>query len=177
MSSSEGPDRTFGAERDAWLAMTDEELRRTCLEDFYRAGGPGGQKRNKTESAVRLRHPPTGLSVVATESRLREENRRRALRRLREAVAFRVRRPLGDGEVPDAVRAAAELRIPPRDPQFLPLAAAVLDLLDAREARLAEAAASAGVSTARLVKFLQAAPALWEAAQRLRARHGRPPLR
>lgn len=180
MSPSEGEDRTAGAQRDVWLAMSDQELRRTCLEDFYRAGGPGGQKRNKTESAVRLRHPPTGLSVIASESRLREENRRRALRRLREALAFRVRRTLADGEVPEPVRLAAAnalLRVAPRSPQFLPLAAALLDLLDARRARLAEAAAPAGVSTAALVKFLRAAPALWEAAQRLRAKHGQPPLR
>ncbi len=50
--------------RNDWIAASDEILLRSCHEDFYRASGPGGQKRNKTESAVRLRHPATELMVV-----------------------------------------------------------------------------------------------------------------
>ena len=51
------------------------------------AGGPGGQHRNKTESAVRLTHPPTGVTVTATERRSQHENREVALERLRERIA------------------------------------------------------------------------------------------
>lgn len=43
-----------------YLSLTDAELLRQCNVDTYRASGPGGQHRNKTESAVRLRHTPTG---------------------------------------------------------------------------------------------------------------------
>jgi protein subunit release factor B len=55
--------------RQTWTRLSDDELLRQCAVDTYRASGPGGQKRNKTSSAVRLRHLPSGLSVIAEESR------------------------------------------------------------------------------------------------------------
>jgi len=59
---------------------------------YYKASGPGGQHRNKTESAVRIKHLPTGIIVTATESRSQHENREKALARLRERLAARSRR-------------------------------------------------------------------------------------
>src|SRR5438874_12507922 len=77
--------------RAAWTALTDDQLRAQCETDLYRASGPGGQKRNKTSSAVRLRHPPSGLIVIAEESRSQHENKARALRRLRQALYLQLR--------------------------------------------------------------------------------------
>jgi protein subunit release factor A len=59
---------------------------------FYKSSGPGGQKKNKTESAVRIKHLPTGIIVTATESRSQHENREKALERLGERLAARNRR-------------------------------------------------------------------------------------
>ena len=64
-------------------ALDDEALLSQCNEEFYVAGGPGGQHRNKTETGVRLTHPATGIRVTATERRSREQNRAAALERLR----------------------------------------------------------------------------------------------
>src|SRR5271165_17981 len=80
--------------RPVWTALTDEQLLGQCEVDTYRASGPGGQKRNKTSSAVRLRHPPSGLLVIAEESRSQHENKARALRRLRRALYLKLRQPI-----------------------------------------------------------------------------------
>src|ERR1700682_4643304 len=81
--------------RAEWATLSAAQLLGQCDVDTYRASGPGGQKRNKTSSAVRLRHGPTGLIVIAEESRSQHENRARALRRIRQAIYLQVR------EVPD----------------------------------------------------------------------------
>jgi len=59
--------------------------------EFYRASGPGGQHRNTTDSAVRIRHLPTGIVVHATENRSQLRNREVAMERLRLALEKRNR--------------------------------------------------------------------------------------
>ena len=59
---------------------------------FYRSRGPGGQKKNVTESAVRVRHIPTGIVVVATASRSQHRNKAAALEELERRLALRRRR-------------------------------------------------------------------------------------
>jgi protein subunit release factor B len=59
--------------------------------EFYRASGPGGQHRNTTDSAVRLRHLPTGIVVHASENRSQLRNREVAMERLRLALEKRNR--------------------------------------------------------------------------------------
>jgi len=69
------------------IALDDAALLAECKEEFFVAGGPGGQHRNKTASGVRLTHPPTEMSVVATERRSQWQNRAAALKRLRIGLA------------------------------------------------------------------------------------------
>lgn len=64
----------------------DDALLAECDVETFRAGGPGGQHQNVTESAVRLTHRPTGVTVIARESRSQHRNRKIALGRLREAL-------------------------------------------------------------------------------------------
>jgi len=64
----------------------DEALLAQCRVETFRAGGPGGQHQNVTESGVRLVHLPTGVRVVAREERSQHRNRATALKRLRERL-------------------------------------------------------------------------------------------
>jgi protein subunit release factor A len=59
--------------------------------EFYRASGPGGQHRNTTDSAVRIRHLPTGIVVHAAENRSQLRNREVAMERLLVALEKRNR--------------------------------------------------------------------------------------
>lgn len=77
-----GPGYNAGMRREPPYATDLETLEREAEVEFFRASGPGGQHRNKVETGVRLRHPPSGLVVTATERRSQSLNRRLALERL-----------------------------------------------------------------------------------------------
>ncbi len=60
---------------------------RDVIYDTFRAGGPGGQHQNTTDSAVRATHKPTGLTAVAREERSQHHNKALALERLQHLMA------------------------------------------------------------------------------------------
>ncbi len=59
-----------------------ERLLRECDVTPFKSSGPGGQKKNKTESSVRVRHRASGITRIATESRSQARNRTLALERV-----------------------------------------------------------------------------------------------
>lgn len=67
-------------------------LKKQVTLETYRSRGPGGQRKNKVETAVRLNHLPSGITVVATEHRSQSENRKLAFERLRERL-IKLNRP------------------------------------------------------------------------------------
>ncbi|MEM9997373.1 MAG: peptide chain release factor-like protein [Bacteroidota bacterium] len=67
--------------------LDDDALLAQCDVDTFRSGGPGGQHANKTETAVRLTHRPTGTVVTERRSRSQHTNKQQALARLRQRLA------------------------------------------------------------------------------------------
>ena len=74
-------------------SLDPDELLTQCTVRRFKASGPGGQHRNKTESAIELTHTPTGLSVTATERRSQHDNLHIALKRMRLKLAIEHRPP------------------------------------------------------------------------------------
>jgi hypothetical protein len=157
--------------RATWTNLSDDQLLSQCEVDTYRASGPGGQKRNKTSSAVRLRHPPSGLLVIAEESRSQHENRAKALKRLRQALYLKLREAVSHDS------ATIDLHVGRKDARFWPAVGVALDVLESVEGRVSDAASVLGVTTSQLVAFLETEPKVWEQANQVRARFGHKLLR
>ena len=67
-------------------------LEKEVVVEPYRAPGPGGQRKNRKETAIRLTHPPSGIIVVASERRSQAQNREVAFDRLIKKLA-QINRP------------------------------------------------------------------------------------
>lgn len=166
---------------DAILALDEEHLIRLCKFEAYKSGGPGGQKRNKTSSAVKWTHIATGIHAHSNDFRLQSENRVRALHRLRFKLATDLRTPieLHRYEPPAwliEARVAGKLTTNTKNPIYARLAAHVLDVFDAAGGRLADAAVLIGVANSNLSHFLQAEHTVWATAARIRAAYNLPSL-
>jgi len=155
--------------RDGWLRMSDAALLKACREERYRASGPGGQRRNKVETSVRLRHEPSGVVVQGEDSRSLAENRRRAARRLRERIATTVRQrfdlenPSLATEFTRHVSKDGRLTVNNRNRDYAIVVATVVDAVTAAHGVYAVAAASLGLTTSQLRKFLEADREVWRA--------------
>ncbi len=87
---------------------TDRDtLEQACDMEFFVAGGPGGQHRNKVETAVRLTHRPSGFVVTATERRSQSANRDAAYERMAEKLLALqvVQKPRRPTKTPAGVKA------------------------------------------------------------------------
>jgi hypothetical protein len=168
-----------------YLLATDDGLIAQCEVDRYRASGPGGQHRNKTESAVRLRHRLTGVSAIGEDSRSQAENKVHAVRRLRAAIALEVREPLALDGFAASLRLAALVAggtapLGARTRHTGEYWAAIGELLDVLVAGGIEIAATAqrlGITTGALSKLLLHDDSVARVVNDLRRARGMRPLR
>ncbi len=145
-----------------YLTVSDDALIAQCEVDRYRASGPGGQHRNKTESAVRLRHKLSGVSAIGEDSRSQAENKVHAVRRLRSAIALEVREPIGLEHFTPSARLAsmvaagtaplgAKTRL---TGEYWAAMAELLDLLVAGDLEIGSTAQRLGITTGAMSKLL-----------------------
>jgi hypothetical protein len=167
-----------GSPRD----LSDEQFQAQCRWDAFRGPGPGGQKRNKTSSAVRVTHVPSGLSAVATELRSQAANRRNALQRLRHRLTLEQRQEIDPAAFQpprwfvDLIGESGRLKVGKRDSRYLPVMGLVLDVLAAAGWSISDAAALLGVSSGGLSAFLERDDPLWGHVSRQRSAAGLRPL-
>lgn len=159
-----------------------EQLLAQCSLKRTRRGGPGGQHRNKVETAVVIVHEPTGVRAEASERRSQAENRTQALFRLRVRLALEVRQQEASAAPePSALwvqrSGGGRIEVSPRHDDFPALLAEALDAVEVSAADVSAAARQLGVTPSQLVKLLKQQPDALSAVNRQRTARGLPVLR
>ncbi len=138
----------------------EQLLLRDCQIVRTRTGGPGGQHRNKVETAIRITHKPTGLRAIAYEERSQAKNKKRAIQRLRIRLAIQHRTACDvDTYTPssclaDRVR-KGRIALSHKHDDYPPILAELLDLLVALDGDVAAAAELIGSTASQIVKHLR----------------------
>ena len=156
-----------------------EELLKDCRIQQTRRSGPGGQHRNKVQTAVVVEHQPTGVCGEASERRSQIDNRRQAIRRLRVNLALAIRKSMPAAvprEWSDRTQ-SRRIAVNPQHEDFPVLLAIALDTVWSLDFILPEASERLGISTSQLIKFLKLENAALTAVNKERKARGLAPLK
>lgn len=157
-----------------------ELLLRQCEVRHERRRGPGGQHRNKTESAVVIRHLPTGIEGQAAERRSQFDNHRNAVKRLRLNLALGIRTEHLADDAPTSLWKSrchdGRIGINPDHDDFPTILAEAMDVLAARHVHLPGSAEQLGVTSSQLIKLLKKEPRAFHWFNDERRKHGLPVL-
>ena len=161
--------------------LSPAQLLKACDVRRTRRSGPGGQHRNKVETAVVITHQPTGVKGEASERRSQSQNHRNAVFRLRVnlALAVRCRREPPDSPSPlwQSRCAGGRISISPTHDDFPALLAEALDALAACGMDVKAAAVVLHTTFSQLTRFLKHEPRALAQVNIRRQELGRPPLR
>lgn len=161
-----------------------EALMRDCRLTQTRRGGPGGQHRNKTSTAIVVEHLPTGIRGEAGERRSQVENRSVATKRLRENLAIQVRCKLSEGEAFEAEEilrnkysVGSRMAISSKNWDYPGVVALILNDIEQRQGSVKEVAEQWSTSASQIVRILKQLPAAFLAANAIRDAYGLHQLR
>jgi hypothetical protein len=162
-------------------ALDGQRLLAECHVRRLRRSGPGGQHRNKVETAVALLHRSTGVKAEANERRSQAENRSSALFRLRVNLALQVRCGRDGQSVPSPLwqsrTRGGRIGISASHDDFPALLAEALDVLAAAAADVKRAAAALGCTASQLLKLLEKEPRALGLVNQWREQRGLHPLK
>lgn len=140
-------------------AFSGARLWAECDVRRLRRSGPGGQHRNKVETAISVQHRPTGVRAEASERRSQAQNRSMALFRLRVNLALDVRVPCRPGYTPSALWQSrcggGGLTVSPTHDDFPALLAEALDVIAAHHGDPKPSAATLGCTPSQIVRLLK----------------------
>ncbi len=169
------PDKPHPASLDAESLLTDCEIRR------QRRSGPGGQHRNKVETAVVIKHLPTGIEGQASERRSQGDNRKVAIGRLRMNLAIEARKPLEAQESPSALWSSrcqnGRINVSRQHSDFPAILAEALDVLFDCDVDLSAAAKRLSCTASQLARLIKTEPPAWSLLNKERSRRGLRPLK
>jgi hypothetical protein len=159
-------------------SLSSTELLKACIETRTRRSGPGGQHRNKTETAVVLLHQQTGIRAEASERRSQAENRHVAIERLRLKLALEHRTPAtpGPSEKWCSRRRGQQLIVSAGHDDYPAIIAEALDQLVAHGLDMRRVSEILGVTATQLLNVFRRSPPAWTALAHLRSNAGLPPL-
>ena len=155
-----------------------EALLAQCQVTRTRGSGPGGQHRNKVETAIVVKHEPSGVVGQASEKRSQQANKEVAIGRLRVnlALAIRTERLACSSRWISRTR-QGKLQVNPKHFDYAAILAEAMDFVWEHQFDVAATAKNVGTSTSQLIKFLKTCPTAWEAINRLRQQQNMRPLK
>jgi hypothetical protein len=163
--------------------LVPAKLLAECVVRRQRHSGPGGQHRNKVETAVVLVHQPTGIRSEATEQRSQAVNQQVAIHRLRVKLAIQVRSNMETGagrSVSPLWRSRLRMQkinVARTHEDFPRLLAEALDCLSTLDFDVKECARQLGTSSSQLVRFFKLEPEALIYVNERRATRKQKPLR
>ena len=163
------------------VALPADVLLKQCDMRQLRRSGPGGQHRNKVETADVLHHRPTGVSAEANERRSQAQNRKVAIRRLRMKLALEVRTDCQPNDEPSDLWksrcAGRRISVSLSHDDFPVILAEALDTIAAKQGDVKEAAEALQCTASQLIKLLNAEPRALALVNRWRERRDLHPLK